>query len=102
MHLPKSESEVVGALEAALDIALEAEAVEAKLRAAVKNNRLNAATPEQLADDALAAELIDSAEHGLLARFKVLRDRVIAVDHFPQDFGRAELAAQIGALQPGA
>ena len=102
MHLPKSESEVVGALEAALDIALEAEAVEAKLRAAVKNNRLNAATPEQLADDALAAELIDSAEHGLLARFKVLRDRVIAVDHFPQDFGRVELAAQIGALQPDA
>jgi len=94
MHLPKSESEVVGALEAALPLAVEAEAVEAKIRAAVRNSSLQSASAEGLADAALAAQIINAAEHAQLARFAPLRDRIIAVDHFPQDFGRAEIAAQ--------
>ena len=94
MHLPKSESEVVGALEAALDAAVEAEAVEAKIRAAVKNSALHLASTEALADAAMAAGIINAAEHAHLAHFTALRDRIIAVDDFPQDFGRAEMAAR--------
>ncbi|MFM9972199.1 MAG: acyl-CoA dehydrogenase [Burkholderiales bacterium] len=94
MFLPKSDAEVVGALEAALNLALEAEAVEAKIRSATKNGALSTVKPEGLADAALAANIINASEHALLARFSALRDQVIAVDHFPQDFGRAEVAAQ--------
>ena len=96
MHIPKSESEVVAALEAALDMATDAEAVGAKIRAAAKSGALITATPEGLAEAALAADLINSTEHTLLARFTALRDKVIAVDHFPQDFGRAEAAVNAG------
>jgi acyl-CoA dehydrogenase len=97
MHLPKSESEALGALEAALNLAAEAEAVEAKIRAALRNSSLHAASAEAMADAALAAHIIDAAERAQLARFAALRDQVIAVDHFPQDFGRAEMAARQSA-----
>ena len=97
MHLPKSETEVVGALEAALNLAAEAEAIEAKIRAAAKNSSLHAASAEGLADAALAAHIIDAAEHAVLTRFTTLRNQVIAVDDFPRDFGRAEVAARQGA-----
>ncbi len=94
MHLPQSEAEVVGTLEAALHAAVEAEAVEAKIRAAAKSGALKAANAEDQADAALVAQLISAAEHAQLARFAVLHDKVIAVDHFPQDFGREEGAAR--------
>ena len=90
MHLPKSESEVVGALEAALPMAVEVEAVETRIRAATRNSPLQSASAEGLADAALAAQIISAAEHALLARFATLRDQIIAVDAFPQDFGRAD------------
>ncbi len=93
MHLPKAESEVVGALEAALHLAADAEAIEAKMRAAVRNSSLHSASTASLADAALAAQIINDEEHARLARFATLRDRIIAVDDFPQDFGRAETTA---------
>ena len=102
MYVPADESEVVGALEAALNMALEAEAVETRIRAAARNLALAGTTPQALADAALAALIISREEHALLARFAALRDRVIAVDHFPQDFGRGEAAAGTGTSQPGA
>ena len=85
---------MLGALEAALRLAVEAEAIEAKIRAGARNSSLHSASAEGLADAALAANIINAAEHAQLARFATLRDRIIAVDDFPQDFGRAEMAAR--------
>ena len=99
MYLPRARagedvpSEPLAALEAALGAALGAEAVEAKLRAAVKDNRLpqmehNAQMRKALDDNIITA---DEAAH--LARFERLRAEVVRVDHFPQDFERSALAA---------
>ncbi len=97
MYLPSSESEIVGALEAALDIALKTEAVDAKIRASVKDGSLKPLGAGDLANAALATNVISPDEHALLARFAALRDQIIAVDHFPQDFGRAEAQGQTTA-----
>ena len=59
-----------------------------------------AAAAQDLDDAALAAKLITAEEHARLARFAALRDRVIAVDDFPQDFGRAALVATLVPAQP--
>jgi acyl-CoA dehydrogenase len=90
MHTPKAESDPIAILEAALDAAIRAEAVEAKIRAAQKSGALGGKTPDELAQSALAAKIIGADEHSLLKRAAALRDEVIRVDHFPQDLGRSE------------
>jgi acyl-CoA dehydrogenase len=90
MYLPKTESEPLACLEAALEAAIKAEAVEAKIRAAQKSGTIRGKTPEELAQAALAARVIGAEEQALLKRAAQLRDEVIRVDHFPQDFGLSE------------
>lgn len=90
MYLPKSESDPLGCLEAALDAAIQAESVEAKIRAAQKSDAIRGAGPEELADAALAARVIGAEERALLRRAALLRDEVIRVDDFPQDLGLSE------------
>ena len=90
IYLPKAESDPLGCLEAALEAAIKAEAVEAKIRAAQKSGAIAGRGPDELAQAALAAKIIAGEEMGLLKRFAQLRDEVIRVDHFPQDLGRAE------------
>jgi len=92
MHLPRSESEPIGCIEAALEAAIKAESIEQKIRAAQKAGTLKAAGPEALADAALAAGVISADEHAQLERAAKLRNEVIRVDDFPQDFGQSELA----------
>jgi acyl-CoA dehydrogenase len=92
MYLPKGESEPLGCLEAALDAAVQTEAIEAKLRAAMKAGTIRAGSPEDLARGGLAAGVITSEEEAQLKRFVQLRDEVIRVDHFPQDLGLSEAA----------
>lgn len=87
MYLPKTESEVVGCLEAALEAAIRAEAVEQKIRAAQRDGRLAAAGAGELARAALAAGAITAEEHAILERATQLRNEAIRVDDFPQDFG---------------
>ena len=92
VYLPSDLDEPVAALEAALLAAVEAEPVEAKLRAAQKSGRF---VPGVLVDggvDALqraahAAGVIDDGELAVLERYAELRDRVIRVDDFDFDFG---------------
>ena len=91
MYLPGSESEPIGCLEAALEAAIGAEGVEQKIRTAQKDGRLTAAKAGELAQSALAAGVISADEHALLKRAARLRDEVIRVDDFPQDFGRSEM-----------
>jgi acyl-CoA dehydrogenase len=90
IFLPKAESDPFTTLEAALDAAIKAEAVEAKIRAAQKSGAIAGKGPEELAQAALAAKVIGNEEMSLLKRAAQLRDEVIRVDHFPQDLGRAE------------
>ncbi len=72
MHVPAGESDVLGAIEAALALAEDAERIETKLRK--------------------GAGTASEAERTLLERYRALRERIIAVDDFPQDFGLAEAA----------
>ncbi len=90
MYLPTPESEPLGCLEAALDAAIKAEAVEARIRAAQKSGAIRGRTAEELAQAALAAHVIGAEEQALLKRAAELRDEVIRVDHFPQDLGLSE------------
>jgi acyl-CoA dehydrogenase len=90
IYLPRAESDPLGCLEAALEAAIRAEAVEAKIRAAQKSGAIRGSSPEELAQGALAAKVIGTEEMALLRRAAELRDEVIRVDHFPQDLGRAE------------
>ena len=90
MYLPESESDPLGCLEAALDAAIRAEAVEAKIRAAQKSGAIRGGGPDEFAQAALAAKVIGAEDMSLLRRAAQLRDEVIRVDHFPQDLGRAE------------
>jgi acyl-CoA dehydrogenase len=90
MYLPKDESDPIGCLEAALDAAVQAEAIEAKLRAAAKAGDLDAGSPEEVARAAVDAGVITADEDARLERFARLRDEVIRVDDFPQDLGLSE------------
>jgi acyl-CoA dehydrogenase len=89
-YVPMSETDPLGCLEAALEAAIEAEAVEAKIRAAQKAGAIEGKGPEELAQAALAAKTISAEEHALLKRAAQLRDKVIRVDDFPQDLGLSE------------
>jgi acyl-CoA dehydrogenase len=96
MHLPKSEDEPIGVLELALEAAIRAEAIQQKMRAAEKAGTLSAGRDGGLAPAALAAGLITADEHAALERAARLRDEVIRVDDFPQDFGRSQMLRPAG------
>jgi acyl-CoA dehydrogenase len=93
-YVPKSETEPLGCLEAALEATIRAEAVEAKIRAAQKAGAIHGKGPEELAQAALAANVISAEEQSLLRRAAQLRDQVIRVDDFPQDLGLSEAIRQ--------
>lgn len=92
MYLPSSETDPLGCLEAALEATIKAESVEAKLRAAQKSGAIQGTGPDELIEAALAKRVINGEEQALLKRAAQLRDEVIRVDHFPQDFGLSEAA----------
>jgi acyl-CoA dehydrogenase len=82
MYVPKGE-DATGILEAAFQAAVDCEPIDKKLREAQK---AGAADPwSTLSADELAQ----------WQRKETLRKQVIKVDDFPQDFGRAEIAAEL-------
>ena len=87
MYVPRDENDPVGALELALEATLQAEEIEARMRAAQKARRVAGRTPEELVTAALDAGVITAAERVLLLRRDELRNKVIRVDDFPMDFG---------------
>jgi acyl-CoA dehydrogenase len=91
MYLPQTETDPIGCLEAALIATIEAEGIDAKVRNAQKAKAISGKSQEELVRSALAAGIITPEEHAHLQRTARLRDEVIRVDDFPQDFGRAEL-----------
>ncbi|HWV18529.1 MAG TPA: acyl-CoA dehydrogenase [Rhodocyclaceae bacterium] len=93
MYIPKGEAEIVGAIELALDATLAAEPIEQRLRHAQKAGRIQGRNQAELLAAAKAAGIIGNGEDEVLARRDALRDRVIRVDHFAQDFSSAPAAA---------
>jgi acyl-CoA dehydrogenase len=91
-YLPKVASEPVGAVELALLATLEAEPIEARIRAAEKAGAFSDnpdANVRDLAHAAFAAGIVTAAEYVVLKRRNELRDIVIRVDDFPHDLGRS-------------
>jgi acyl-CoA dehydrogenase len=82
---PADPEDSLGLIDAAMDAAIAAEAIDAKIRAAHKSQAIAGRGPE-LVRAALAAGVISAAEGEQLARAAALRDKVIRVDDFPQDW----------------
>ena len=93
MYVPKGD-DATGRLEAAFTAAIACEAIDEKLRKAVKKGKI---VPQPGADIGLLAKeqnLISADEYAQWQKKEALRKSVIKVDDFPQDFGRAELAQE--------
>ena len=93
MYVPKGD-DATGRLEAAFVAALECEAIDEKLRKAVKKGKVLVPPGADVGLVARENGLITAEEYGRWQRKEALRKSVIKVDDFPQDFGRAELAGQ--------
>ena len=85
IFVPGKEEVGLGRLEAALDKAVDALRVEAKLRDAVRAGILDRAPGDQLAENAVEAGLISVTELGQLREADEIRDEVIQVDAFDPD-----------------
>ena len=87
IYIPPPDEPGLGRLEAALDRAVEALAVESKIRDAVRSGRLDRAPGDQLLENALAAGIITAADRQAVLAADELRAEVIKVDAFdPQTF----------------
>ena len=82
MFIAKTADDPVALIEAALAAVVAADAIEAKLRAAVKAGTLTGATPAARIVQAQATGLITAAEVEALNRARELTDKVIHVDDF--------------------
>lgn len=89
------EVDPIAAVLVAFDLYPQVEAVEARLKSAIRTGRLSRAPQDltRLEDWAREAEtqgLIDADESVLIARYAEVAIQAIMVDDFPQDFGLAE------------
>ena len=87
IYIPPPDEPGLGRLEAALDHAVAALAVETKIRDAVRAGRLDRAPGDVLLDEAMRAGIITAADRQLVLDADELRDEVIQVDSFsPEQF----------------
>jgi acyl-CoA dehydrogenase len=100
MYLPRTESDVVGVIELAVEATLAAEPIEAKIRDAAKSGRFTAAQREDRAAAAHAAGVITADELALVRRAQRLTDEVIRVDDFAQDLGASEMRPPAATPSP--
>jgi len=88
IYQPRKEDDLVGRLEFAMEAAIKAEPLEAKIRAAQKEGRLDQRTLPERRDAALKGGILTQEEFEHLARTDRLRRDVIMVDDFPTDLSR--------------
>jgi acyl-CoA dehydrogenase len=91
VYISPDENDPIATLEAALRAVIAAEPVEAKLRAATRDGRVQTAFGELATERAHEQGVLSDDEFALLERARALRRRVIMVDDFPQDLGRTEI-----------
>jgi acyl-CoA dehydrogenase len=100
IYLSKGEADATGVLETAFLATVACEPIEKKFREAVKSGAL---TPRSGTDTAQLARdqgVITPEEYAQWQRKEALRKRVIMVDDFPQDYGRAEVVQKLLDEQP--
>jgi len=100
IYLAPREDDPVGRLELALDLVGEAEAVDAKVRAAMKAGVVSGRSAQEQIDATLALGLIDEHEAQAWTRYDALRRACIMVDDFPHDFGRRAGDAERSPARP--
>jgi acyl-CoA dehydrogenase len=100
IYLPKGEADATGVLETALLATVACEPTEKKFREAVKSGVLAPHSGADMAQLACDQGVITPEEYALWQRKEALRKRVIMVDDFPQDFGRAEIVRKLEDNQP--
>ncbi|MGZ0018094.1 acyl-CoA dehydrogenase [Nitrosomonas sp. wSCUT-2] len=86
IYLPVAEHEPLADLEQALQCVIECEAIETKLRQAVKSHKVTEYGGQQIAQ-ALQNHIITAEEAALLNKVNELRNRVVKVDDFSPDLG---------------
>jgi acyl-CoA dehydrogenase len=102
MYLGRPGGDGVGLLERALPATLASEPIEGRIKAAVKDGRLDGKLPpgagiEVLVARALAAGVIEAADGETVIKARDLTARVIRVDDFAQDLGYSEMRPIIAA-----
>jgi acyl-CoA dehydrogenase len=107
IHIGTKDDDPVGLIERALAATVVAEPVEAKLRKAIREDRLDGKLPpgagiDVLADRALAAGLISDDEAHALRSQRELVARVIRVDDFDKDLGASLLQPAVETVRPSA
>jgi acyl-CoA dehydrogenase len=100
IYVPKGEADATGVLEAAFLATVACEPIEKKFRAAVKDGVLEPRSGADTAQLARDRDIITPEEYAQWQRKEALRKRVIQVDDFPQDYGRAEVLAKLGDEKP--
>ena len=98
MYAPTSAENPVAQIERALTATLAAEPVEARIRAAAKEGRVDPKLPagdglDVLVARAQAAGVVTASEGALVLAARDLTAKVIRVDDFPQDLGLSEMRA---------
>ena len=88
MYLPKSDTDLMGKLEAAMHAVIAAEPIEAKVRAAKKAGRLSGHGAEAHFEEAMKLSVITETELALWKRARVLQHEIIMVDDFDKHFGK--------------
>ncbi len=105
IYIGAGDDDPVGLIERALAATIAAEPVEAKLRSAIKEGRLDGKLPpgagiDVLADRALAAGIVSGDEARALVVQRELASKVIRVDDFDKDLGASLLQPAIDAARP--
>jgi acyl-CoA dehydrogenase len=100
IYVPRGEADATGVLETAFLATVACEPIEKKFREAVKRGVLQTRSGVDTALLARDKGVITPEEYTLWQRKEALRKRVILVDDFPQDFGRAEVLDKLSAAQP--
>lgn len=85
MYIPTATDETLGQLEHALELCTVADAIERRIRDAVKKKRLARKAPTALLQDAVQLGVITADERELLGRADIARAAAVAVDDFTLD-----------------
>jgi acyl-CoA dehydrogenase len=100
IYLSKGEADATGVLETAFLATVACEPIEKKFREAVKSGALKPRSGADTAQLARDQGVITPEEYAQWQSKEALRKRVIQVDDFPQDFGRAEIVQKLLDEQP--
>jgi acyl-CoA dehydrogenase len=98
IYLPTTANEPLAELEEALQCAVTCEAIETKLRRAVKADQISERDDKKITE-ALAKNIITADEAEAMQKMQTLRRSVIMVDDFSPDFGRDHDEAQFSAIE---